>query len=128
MSYPPLRSWPIGQDDFPSPPEPPDHWFYRMRKWLWPAILLMMGATALGIGGLTIASGDAGEALMAFILMAAFAVTCIVAATVAGFAIGLIEFSRLDYEHRVELIAGISSTLFFAIGTALQLSQNWLLH
>ena len=117
----------MSQDDFPPPPKPPDHWFFRMRKWFWPAILLLMGFAGVGVCIAAVISGKTAAIFMTAIILIALAVICIVAATIAGFAIAFIEFGRLNYEHRVELIAGIGSLLLFATSLVLEASTGWLL-
>ncbi|MEZ4686539.1 MAG: hypothetical protein R3B47_10865 [Bacteroidia bacterium] len=126
MSYPPLRSWPMNQDDFPPPQPPPDHWFFRMRKWFWPVILLTMGFSGLGVCIAAVIAGKSIAIFMTAVMLVALAVICIVAATITGFALAFIEFGKLSYEQRVELIAGIGSMVFFITGLVAGLSLDFL--
>lgn len=125
MSYPPLRSWPISRRDFP-PPEP-DHWFFRFRKWFWPAAII--GMMVMVVGGAIIAfiSTSAWAGFVCFVLMTGLAVLCFALAMIAGFGVALLDFGKLEYEHRVELVTGLSSMLLFFLGVGFGVVNDWFL-
>ena len=123
MSYPPLRSWPMAERDFP-PPEP-DHWFKKTRKWIWPSVLAIILLTVTGCSiavGVSVGLAAAGWCLMCLIIGAMISA---VAALIAGFSMGVFHFGKLNYEHRVEVCTGAFLVIFFISITILGFSQGF---